>query len=277
MRREYFQALYLVRNHLFKYNRLLKLRDAHRGKKTPNAIFIWIPKTAGTSLFRALSENGCRKFKSIEHIKRVFHPSGLVTFTHLSLASLVDEGYVPLDYYNNSFRFTFVRHPEARMISLYRYLQKKNAIPLSVSLEELLDQLEPAMQEPTPDPREFLSRIQAASLAWNGDDLYPYDPLCPAPGLYNALAYSQCRPQMAFVKPPLLASSTQSDQQAANFVGRMENLQEDLDTLTDRLNLPRAPLPHLNATSANPIPISKEVRNRIQRLYACDYEQFGYD
>jgi hypothetical protein len=277
MRREYFQALYLIRNHLFKYNRLLKLQDAHRGGKTPNSIFIWIPKTAGTSLFRALSENGCRKFKSIEHIKRVFHPSGLVTFAHLSLANLVDEGYVPLDYYNNSFRFTFVRHPEARMISLYRYLQKKNVIPLSVSLEELIDQLEPAMQEPTPDPREFLSRIQAASLAWNGDDLYPYKQRCPAPGLYNTLAYSQCRPQMAFLKPPLLVSSTQSDHKVANFIGRMENLQEDMDTLMDRLDLPRASLPHLNATTADPIRVSKEVRNLIQRLYACDYEQFHYE
>ena len=110
---------------------------------TPDAVFIWIPKTAGTSLYDALAAVGCPKLKTPELAKLAFSGKGVVTFGHMSYKMLIDRGYVSDKFDKDSMKFTFVRNPFSRAVSLYYYVQRYittyNRKPTFLEFLELLD------------------------------------------------------------------------------------------------------------------------------------------
>lgn len=55
-------------------------RARRRNESNPNALFIWVPKTAGTSLNNLLMEAGGQKLKSEAEAKAYFRNQGIVTF-----------------------------------------------------------------------------------------------------------------------------------------------------------------------------------------------------
>jgi len=86
-----------------------------------NVLFIWVPKVAGTSIYETLHNLcGMRKLKSAGHWPK-FENSGIVTFGHVSIQALREQGYMSDAYYKNAFKFAFVRNPLDRMVSLYHY------------------------------------------------------------------------------------------------------------------------------------------------------------
>ncbi len=94
-------------------------------KNKPNAVFIWIPKNAGTSLYNMLQEHSCIKVKEASKIKQRFSQRGLVTFAHMDYAQLVEQNYIRPEYDESSFKFCFSRNPYDRAVSLYVYLTKR--------------------------------------------------------------------------------------------------------------------------------------------------------
>lgn len=101
-------------------------RIAAGSSHTANTVFVWIPKTAGTSLFKALEShlgmvNLCA---SINHVK-AFKNTGSVTFGHWHYRSLVDAGLVSRAFHESAFKFCVVRDPYDRALSLYYYLRRK--------------------------------------------------------------------------------------------------------------------------------------------------------
>lgn len=139
-------------------------------KSTKNAIFIWIPKTAGTSVWTALKENyGCPKLKLPEQWPK-FKQSGILTFSHVSIPGLRAKGFISDEFYNSSFKFCFVRNPFDRMVSLYHYLMKDKIIKQGISF------------------KKFCKMVH--------DDPNPI-------GLYNVKRKSQAQPQVKWLVPEM--------------------------------------------------------------------------
>jgi hypothetical protein len=80
-------------------------------RKCKNAVFLWIPKNAGTSIYSVLVQYGCIKFKDIKSAKYAFPQKGFVTFGHMSYEQLVDKDIVSTYFNNSSYKFCFVRNP----------------------------------------------------------------------------------------------------------------------------------------------------------------------
>ncbi|MEM1157743.1 MAG: sulfotransferase family 2 domain-containing protein [Verrucomicrobiota bacterium] len=248
-----------------------RFQDKIKSKNTPDAIFIWIPKTAGTSLAAQFCSSGCRKFKSIKQIERGFYPGGFTTFTHFSIAELVEREYLPVSYYNKAIRFSFVRHPVSRVISLYRYLIKKGIVRKEVAFSEFIGVVEIALREELPSRNLINSHI-----AWEGDCPKYRRGISPSPGLFNSIALSQCRPQVDWLKVPAGLPVEKEGWGCAQFIGKVENLSEDFQALSEKLAYNWPSLPMLNVSSSPKPSLTFDDQKKIEKIYAKDFEAFGY-
>lgn len=127
-----------------------------------NAVFIHIPKTAGTTVRTVL---GCSEYRRLKNI-----PDNVpqhVSFGHLDYAHLVKKGYVDPEFAKSAFTFAFVRNPYDRTVSLYEYYRKIDKVSHSLSFPE------------------FVWRLQ--------DGVSPL-------GLWNQKGWSQCNPQVRWTE-----------------------------------------------------------------------------
>lgn len=136
-----------------------------RSRNRTEAVFIWIPKNAGTSLYNMLKKYGCMKVKVLSQVKQRFSQRGFVTFDHMDYAQLVSKSHVSSYYDQKAFKFCFCRNPYDRAVSLYVYKTKKMS-----------------------NKPSFLSFWQ--SLEGNIQDI----------GLFNSEGMSMCNPQYRWVE-----------------------------------------------------------------------------
>lgn len=131
-----------------------------------NSLFIWIPKTAGTSLFEVLKEHhGYRLF--LDNYKD-FDNTGNVSFGHLSVQDLLHTGVISRKYWANTDSFCVVRNPYDRFRSLWIDFKRSKRITEDTTLWQF---------------------------AWGVRNL------TNRPGLFNAKDFSQCAPQCSWVVP----------------------------------------------------------------------------
>ncbi|MGD8977603.1 MAG: sulfotransferase family 2 domain-containing protein [Gammaproteobacteria bacterium] len=131
----------------------------------PKAVFIWIPKTAGTSIFSLLD---APKLKSL-HLARFRFPNrGIVTFGHMDYAELVRRDIVSASFDRAAFKFAFCRNPYERAVSLFHYVQRYGVL----AADEIF--------------LSFCRRLAAGEC----DDI----------GLYNVEGLSQCNPQTRWLR-----------------------------------------------------------------------------
>lgn len=126
-------------------------------------LFIWIPKTAGTSVLNAFP--GMRTF--LGNYKE-FDNKGDVTFGHLDAKELLKQGVISNEYWQQTYKFTVVRNPYDRFISLFKDFKRSGRI-------------HPKMSE-----------VRFAHTL-----LY----VTRKPGIYNTLDFSQCASQIEWVLP----------------------------------------------------------------------------
>lgn len=111
------------------------------GRNRPNhdILFVWIPKVAGTSVYNTMRDCfGMDKLKKIPEA-RWFRNKGPVTFGHMCINSLLSVGYISQDYYDSAYKFSFVRDPYARSVSLFNYLKQIGKLSEHVKFREFLE------------------------------------------------------------------------------------------------------------------------------------------
>lgn len=107
--------------------------------KYPNLVFIWVPKTAGTAVYKALNKTiGMQRRKQPRDFLS-FPGYGPITFGHVSYNDLICIGAVSEQYNKNALKFAFTRCPYDRAISLFSYLKQQKKIDGELEFESFLE------------------------------------------------------------------------------------------------------------------------------------------
>lgn len=151
---------------LYEVMGLALLMERCRKAKHRNSVFIWIPKTAGTSVYEMLGSPPLLKTRHL--IRTRFANKGLVSFGHVDYGLLLRDGYVSAEFDRTAYKFAFCRNPYARMVSLYFYSQRVGRLSAEISFLDFCRQLA--------------------------------DHPCEPVGLYNSDGLSQCNPQCRWLE-----------------------------------------------------------------------------
>lgn len=206
-----------------------------------NIIFIWIPKTAGTSIWSHLVKQG----NSVDKLwiqPDKFKNQKIVTFGHISIPSLLSQGIMSAYYFNNSFKFAFVRNPWDRLVSLYYYFRSNRTYK-----------------------KRYISTIKDF-------DFFCKNLHVPTIGFYNVKGLSQCNNQADWLLD-------KDGRLLVDFIGRFENLQEDYKKVCDIIGLKPIRLPHLKKTKRYHYSVyyNKETKQIIADRFKKDIGMFNYD
>lgn len=208
------------------------------------AIFIHIPKTAGTSIEGTLYPNLLRKGNSISRMSDTnlfagWNVEHKFWMQHATMQQILDLYEGDLTEY---FKFTFVRNPYERAISDWRFLRgKSNKEWSSKTFLKYLNRKGYFERMFSNNNNDKSSRI---------DHTYPqYD------FIYDKNA--NC---------------------LVDFIGRTENLQEDFNIVCDRIGIPQQKLPHKKKGNNKHYTVyyDDETREIVAEKYKKDIEYFGY-
>jgi len=206
-----------------------------------SAIFVWIPKCAGTSVFAAMENHGAQKMLSTGAIATYFQQKGVVTFGHMYVPALVRSGFVTPDFFRSSYKFTIVRNPFDRIVSLYEYLKRINYLPKTTTFDI------------------FCEYVRAR--AW--EDV----------GLINRDGLSQLHPQTAWILDA--AGKIFVDK-----IYRLEDLSNEWSDIWTRIDMPGKPPPLDTLNRSDRKPASQYFSDRqikiTQEIYCNDFAQLGY-
>ncbi len=207
--------------------------------QSPDMVFIWIPKTAGSSVFNFLNkELGMQKLKTSNHALS-FSNRGAVTFGHLHYMSLLHFGIVSHDFHNRAFKFSFVRDPYSRVASLYNYLTRRNLID-GQCFDRFLDSV-------------FLR---------------------PPVGMYNRIGLSQTNPQTDWLmgaSGTLLVDRIFKVEDLDGFASYFQEKHSLKFVQLERLNA------SAQVVTVDDIIKNVERTERINEMYARDFDLLGYE
>lgn len=195
--------------------------------RTNNAIFVHIPKTAGTSLLRLLD---------------IDPPQGYMTHIPARIYHRFDP-----DLWNRSYKFTCVRDPADRFVSIFYFLRDHTVWPLQTAwASKHLAGLE------FPD---FVEKVRTEFI------------------------YRQIVMSNPFFWPQCHYLKFRGGYARLDDIYRFENLNEDAKRLCQRLGLAWTCMPHERKGAH---PDHKDLLDRdayalIGRLYRSDYTHFGYN
>lgn len=129
-------------------------------------LFIWIPKTGGTSVYSAMKKD--HRMKLILSDYQSFNNAGSVTFGHADVRQLIAKKIVTKEYWQKCTPFLVVRNPYTRAISLWQDFIRSNRIGPNTTLAQFL----------------FAQSVFERR-----------------PGLFNVMDYSQCASQVQWILP----------------------------------------------------------------------------
>jgi hypothetical protein len=228
----------------------MKIRDTiedlvYRGgrlvSKDPGLIFLWIPKTAGTSLFEALRFSlGMKMYKRAHRLPRI-RSLGFYTFCHLHYPSLRKMRVISQPVHQHSLKFAVIRNPYRRAVSLYFYL------------------LRPRMSEAS--GAEFNSFLKGV-MNWR-----------PSVGVYNHVGLMHANPQVDWL--------IGENGLVVDKLFDIDALDDCLDDIQKYTGRPIATPARRNVSGystrfAHTLLGYKNNREMIEEIYKRDFELLGY-
>ena len=205
---------------------------------SPDVCFIWIPKSAGTSVYKWLeSQLGMLKLKERISVKGGFSQCGPVTFGHMHYEALLDQKLVSMEFHKRAYRFCFVRNPYDRAASLYYYLSKNKRYKGSFS--------------------DFLRRVESG-----------VEPL----GLYNSVGLSQANPQSSWIISSNGQVLVEHIFKVEDFQSAQAELAVRLGIEVESIHANRSERRENIASLFR----SKEDVEIVKRIYEKDFAMFGY-
>tara|TARA_B100000579_G_C22667132_1_gene773788 strand:+ start:209 stop:796 length:588 start_codon:yes stop_codon:yes gene_type:complete len=143
------------------------------------------------------------------------------------------------DIRSSYFKFGFVRNPYSKFVSEYNYFKK--------------------LYKTHPDIISFSSELcDFKTFARN----------------INKVDW----PEHRYMQYKFFTLKGKTPYQSMDFIGRMENLQQDFDIVCEKIGIPRQELPHANLTNSKHYTeyYDDETRELVAERYAKDIEYFGY-
>jgi len=193
----------------------------HRNK----CIFIHIPRCGGTSIEVALvGRNWWEVDKTTQHL----------------IGSTAKKIYKP--YWDDYFKFSFVRNPWDRMISLCKYSHhyKVNLVNGKVNFNRYFNRFYPL---------EIDIRSKSQEDSFDSFNL-----------IENSIYLNTLNVEL-------------------DFIGKLENFQEDFNIVCDKIGIPQQVIPHRNRSNHKHYTeyYDDETREIVAQKYAKDIEYFGYE
>ncbi len=216
-----------------------KYLNAKKAEGQSNAVFLWIPKTAGTSVKTALQKHNFLVLYNTDSVNFYFPQCGGVSFAHMSYLELLKQNYITPQFDATSFKFSFVRNPYDRAVSIYEYFIH-------------LKRIEPSF-----------TFMQFTELMKNKDYQYV--------GLASDENFSHCNKQSSYLfdsKGILIA----------DYVGKVENINSDFKEICNHLNI-NENLEHLNKSTRKDLGhyyANEKIIKNVYEAYEEDFDNFKY-
>jgi len=204
-----------------------------------DVLFIWIPRTGGTSIATALKLHVMAWPSKLPEFKG----GGWVSFKHMSVVELAEAGMIDKDFLKRAFKFTCVRNPWDRIVSVFHRARMDNDLRGALSRYRCFE--------------EFVMDLPNISF-----ESY-------TPGIFHYRGFSMFCPQVYWIKD--------RGKIFVDFVMRYENLSKDFAKLCSILGV-KAELPHLYASEHRPYweYYTPALADIVAEVYKEDIETFGY-
>jgi hypothetical protein len=209
-------------------------------------LFVRVPKNASTSIISSFKDNNISiKSKELADLKLLLKDKskGILYSKTGYMSRLITRHSENLDL-DKVFSFGFVRNPYARAVSSFKLH----------SNELLVDQWRTKKRK---DFKEFLNLLLDKNLN-------------PCEIFYNPEILMACE------QYPFLIDDKQNI--SVDFIGKVENVQQDIDYIMDVLGLPKIIIPHLNSTKTESYKkfYDNECKKIVEKLYEKDLSHFKY-
>lgn len=262
-------------------------------KPKGDCVFIHIPKTAGISIYESVLdlERPFDWFFGLDHkylnkllkdpeklkeinpridvakssIKSMLKESSIRTWPlhgtsmlgHIHYNSLLKSKRLDKDYFNNAFKFAFVRNPYDRLVSLYKYhrIQKHFDLDFDTFVQTLSQDFKAGRVPPV--------------------GLYNIQPFPKTSALHHLSVYgNQYNPMVDWLPP---------DFKDTVLICYLETFEQDIDKLLNMVGFlgERTAVPKKNKSRYEDNFVDfykkKETIDLVNEIYQKDFEAFGYD
>ena len=251
-------------------------------KPSGDCIFIHIPKTAGISIYESvldlerpfdwysgvdtkqiklllkenkpsISKRLLQEMKNESNIK-VWPNHGATLLGHIHYKALIDADKMSQEYFDNSFKFAFVRNPYDRLVSLYKYHRIQKLIGLS--FDEFVETLSQEFQNGKVPPV----------------GLYNIHSFAETSTLYHLQIYgNQYQPMVKWLP------------ESSVMICYLESFEQDIDKLLYVMGYEgkRQPVPKKNKSKYDDnfmdFYSNRRTIDLVNKIYKEDFETFGYD
>ena len=149
--------------------------------------------------------------------------------------------------WDDYFKFTFVRNPYSRLVSWWNYVKTEYHSHQNYGKSSSTEFWKNLCNEIVTKNKDFKSFVCAKNSSW----------------------FPQTSSEFIFDK---------DENNLLDFIGRFENLQEDFNTICDKIGIPRKQLPHKNKVKHKHYTeyYDDETRQIVAEKYAKDIDHFGY-